>query len=141
MKLSHLSEETFATMKARTYEGFGPRLAEIRKGRGVTQAGLGARVGVSQRVIAYYEDETAQPPGAMLADLAQALHVSVDELLGLKPVKAAVSPKAARLLNRLRRVEELPPADQRIVLGTLDALLAKNAGRRQQKRSRQAVGS
>ncbi len=128
-------------MKDRTYEGFGSRLAEIRKSRGVTQADLGTKVGVSQRVIAYYEDDEAQPPGAMLADLAGALRVSVDELLGLKPVKEATSPKTARLLNRLRRVEELPPADQRIVLGTLDALLAKHANGRRRARRRQAVGT
>jgi hypothetical protein len=32
-------------------------------------------------------------------------------------------PKTARLLKRLRRVEELPPADQRAVLKLVDAML------------------
>jgi transcriptional regulator with XRE-family HTH domain len=81
-------------------------------------------VGVSNRVIAYYEGEEAQPPGAMLADLAQALHVSADELLGLKPVTAKRSQRAARLLKRLQKIEELPATDQRTVLKLLDALHA-----------------
>jgi hypothetical protein len=72
----------------------------------------------------YYEQDGAQPPGAMLADLAKKLRVTADELLGLKPVKNKTSPKTARLLKRLQRIELLPPADQRAVLKYLDALLA-----------------
>ena len=110
-------------MKERILEGFGPRLAEIRQARGLTQAELGERVDASQRVIAYYENEEAQPPGALLADLAIALQVSADELLGLKPVKQKASPKMARLLKRLQKIETLPAADQRAVLKFVDALL------------------
>ena len=69
-----------------------------------------------------YEADGAQPPGALLLDLAQALQVSTDELLGVEPLKEKVSPKAARLRKRLSRVEELPPADQRAVLKFVDAL-------------------
>lgn len=68
----------------------------------------------------------------MLAELARALRVSADELLELKPVKEATSPRTARLLKRLRRVEELPPADRRAVLKMLDALVeaSRRNGRR-----------
>jgi len=98
-------------MRERTLEGFGPRLAEIKMSRALTQAGFGTTIGASQRVIAYYETDEAQPPGAMLVDLAKALKVSADELLGLKTVKEKTSPKQARLLKRLQQVEKLPPAD------------------------------
>jgi len=111
-------------VKERILEGFGPRLAALRQARGLTQAELGEMVDASQRVIAYYENEEAQPPGALLADLAIALQVSADELLGLKPVKQKASPKKARLLKRLEKVETLPAADQRAVLKFVDALLA-----------------
>jgi transcriptional regulator with XRE-family HTH domain len=59
-------------------------VAEIRQRRGLSQADLGKAVGASQRVIAYYERQEAQPPGAMLIDLARALRVTTDELLGVK---------------------------------------------------------
>ncbi len=110
-------------VKQKTLEGFGQRLAAIRKSRGLTQAELGAAVGVSNRVIAYYEQDDAQPPGAMLVDLARALGVTTDEMLGVKPAKGLSDPKTARLVKRLRRIEELPPADQRAVLKVLDAML------------------
>lgn len=110
-------------IKQWTLEGFGPRLAALRQARGLTQAELGEMVDASQRVIAYYENEEAQPPGALLADLAIALQVSADELLGLKPVKTKASSKKARLLKRLQQVEKLPAADQRAVLKFVDALV------------------
>ena len=80
-------------------------------------------------MIAYYETETDPPPGTLLVDLARALRVSADELLGLKPVKAKASPKKARLLKRLEKIETLPAADQRVVLKFVDALLATKSRR------------
>jgi transcriptional regulator with XRE-family HTH domain len=110
-------------MKERTLKGFGERLKQIRLGRGLTQQELGDAVGVSNRVIAYYESEGAQPPGALLVELAQVLEVSADELLGIGPLREKVSAKQARIRKRLQRVEQLPPADQRAVLKLVDALV------------------
>jgi len=70
-------------VKERTVAGFGKRLREIRQRRGLTQAELGVAVGVSKRVITYYERDDALPPGAVLVHLAQVLRVSTDELLGV----------------------------------------------------------
>lgn len=110
-------------MKQRTLEGFGRRLTTIRKSRGLTQAELGEEVGVSNRVIAYYEQDDAQPPGPLLADLAKALQVSTDELLGIESFKEKTPPRVARLRKRLRQVEKLPKADQQAVLKFVDALV------------------
>ena len=104
-------------------DGFGPRLTALRQSQGMTQTELGKAAGISQRMVAYYELESAQPPGALLADFARALKVSADELLGLMPPPPRVSPRTARLLKRLQRIEELPPADQRAVLKLVDAML------------------
>jgi len=110
-------------MKERVLKGFGPRLAKLRKAKGLTQTELGERVGISYRMIAHYERHDAQPPGAILPDLARALGVTADELLGLKPAPKQADPKRARLLKRLERVQQLPPADQRALFKFLDALL------------------
>ena len=117
-------------MKQRTVDGFGARLATLGQAKGLTQTELGEAVGVSQRVIAYYEGDDAQPPGAMLADLTRALTVSADELLGLKSVTERQSAKTARLLKRLRKVADLPPSDQKAVLKLVDALHETRAATR-----------
>jgi transcriptional regulator with XRE-family HTH domain len=95
----------------------------VRQQRGLSQEALAAAVGVSRRVIAYYEAESDQPPGALLADLAQALSESADQLLGLKLLTQILPAKTARLRKRLLQVEALPPGDQRAVLKVLDALV------------------
>lgn len=112
-------------MKARkTDTTFGKRLAALRGARGLTQVELGAAVGLSQRAVAYYEGEGGQPPGAILVDLARALKVTTDELLGVVPTTEKTPPKIARLLKKLQKIAELPVADQRTVLKLVDALHA-----------------
>ena len=112
------------TMPAPALDGFGPRLAALRKARGLTQAELGEAAGSSQRMIAHYEGTPdAQPPGALVAALAKALKVTADELLGLQPVSEEGSAATLRLRKKLRKVETLPPNDQKTVLRIVDALL------------------
>ncbi len=123
MKLRPSLWGSAALMKERTLDGFGDRLAALRQRRGLTQTALGEAVGVSKRVIAYYEADGAQPPGAMLVELARALQVSADELLGLAPLRDTPSPKVARLLKRIERLAELPAAEQRAVLKVVDGFL------------------
>jgi hypothetical protein len=81
-------------------------------------------------VIAYYETESQQPPGALLVDLATALKVSADELVGLKAITEKRSPKRARLLKRFQTIEDLAPADQRAVFKMVEALAHAQQGRR-----------
>ena len=111
------------TMKDNPLDGFGDRLTAIRKSRGLTQSELAEKTGVSKRVIAYCERDNAQPPGALLADLAKTLQVSADHLLGLKLPKEAKNPKNARLMKRLEKLQKLPPTDLRVVLKMVDGLI------------------
>jgi transcriptional regulator with XRE-family HTH domain len=67
-------------------EAFGPRLRRIREARGFSQGQLGLAIGASQRMIAYYESHAEKAPARHLAALAQVLRVSVDELVGYRPV-------------------------------------------------------
>ncbi len=103
---------------------FGKRLAKIRKQRGMTQGDLGKKIGVSQRVIAYYEKETQFIPAGNLNKIAGALNVSADEILGIKSLSIEAPPNR-RLAKRLRHFEKLPSQDQKAILHYIDALLFK----------------
>jgi len=105
--------------------GFGGRLSTFRKTRGLTQEQLGDKIGVSQRVIAYYEGQSQHIPANLLIPVAKTLRVSVDELLGLKPSKDTFSSKNARLWGKLRIIENLPPKDQKAVINYIEALSIK----------------
>ncbi|HEU5184911.1 MAG TPA: hypothetical protein VFU01_10110 [Gemmatimonadaceae bacterium] len=61
----------------------------------------------------------AQPPGLAPRRACAGAQGLSDELLGLKPLTAKTSLKTARLLKCLRRIEELPPADLKLI----DAML------------------
>ena len=49
---------------------------------GYTQVELAAELGISQRMVAYYESPNATPPANLLPHIANALGVSIDELFG-----------------------------------------------------------
>jgi len=109
-----------------TKDSFGARLAALRKAAGYTQAELGAELGVSQRMIAYYEGPEANPPATMLAAMAKALGVSVDELVGTtRPRKAAARPTNSRLQRRLQQLDKLGAKEKRQILQFLDTFLER----------------
>jgi transcriptional regulator with XRE-family HTH domain len=110
--------------KANTNE-FGKRLAACRKAKGLTQAQLGDLVGVSYRVIAYYEKETQYPPARLIVPLANALGVTADELLGITAAKTDFDPGKAALWRKLKVVETLPQIDQKAILHYIKTI-AKN---------------
>jgi transcriptional regulator with XRE-family HTH domain len=106
--------------------GFGARLVELRKAAGYTQTELANELGVTRRMVAYYEGETEHPPANLLAGLAQALGVAIEELLGSEPLKKAArsrKPVNSRLQRRLQQIEKLEPADKRQILQVIDTLL------------------
>ncbi len=105
--------------------GFGARLKTLRTAAGFTQEELADEVGVSRRMIAYYEGETEYPPTALLPKLAQALKISADELLGIAPLRKAAKPGNIRLERRLQQIEALEPAEKRQVLQVLDAFIER----------------
>ena len=92
-------------------QGFSQRLADARRGQ-YTQAQLGEIVGLSDQTIKKYEGGSRQPDSfEIIVDLAKALHVSTDYLLGASSEQNAkmrdvanyigVSQKAAAKLDSL----------------------------------------
>ena len=105
--------------------GFGKRLLEFRKAQGLTQIELAELIGSTQRAISYYENEAGYPPTSVLIALAEALHVSTDELLGLAHRDAGpleTDPKLRRTWKRFRRIMTLPERDQRAVIRLINSL-------------------
>lgn len=122
--------------KKKKDSSFGPRLAMLRKARGLTQVQLAEAASTTQRSISYYENDDGIPPSSVVMSLAQALRVSADELLGLKPPPKAVpllteQDRETRCLwKRFQVVAQLPEKDQRAVMRLIHALAAAAAPRR-----------
>lgn len=128
---------TFSPMprKARQGSDFGQRLAELRRERGVTQVQLAEAIGSNQRLISYYENVADYPPAGVIAEIARALDVSADELLGIKRSRKAASrvpedPEARRVWRKFQQVLALPEKDRRAVIRLVNSLVAGHAAQR-----------
>jgi transcriptional regulator with XRE-family HTH domain len=105
---------------------FGDRLYKIRKARGITQQELGDKIGVTKRVIAFYEGDHAGPTPELLQKMTAGLNVSVSHLLGQKPIqdiKETIKPSLRKYIDTLQK---LPPKDQKAAIRMIDALAAQN---------------
>jgi transcriptional regulator with XRE-family HTH domain len=105
-------------------ETIGQRIARLRKERGYTQGELSERIALIQALVSDYERDKLRLHGEMVIRFAQALEVSSDEILGLNNNKKNGDTKISlRLLRRTKRIEELPPSQQKTLLKTIDTFL------------------
>jgi len=84
-------------------------------------------MGISQRMIAHYENSQGNPPLYLLPKFAKSLGVSADQLLGMKEIKE-VKQKDSRLWQRFARAEKLPPKQRKKIVDILDAFLSVGKG-------------
>lgn len=106
-------------------ESFSHKLFTIRKARGLSQYDLSELTGISHRMIVHYEKHAKNPPSKAILQLAKALKVSVDELIGNKPTKEKELVKNRNLLKKIIILDNLPPEDQKTISKHIDDLNAK----------------
>jgi transcriptional regulator with XRE-family HTH domain len=113
---------------------FGQRLFDTRKARGLTQSELGKLVGLSKRMIAYYEANTSGPPVEVLRKLSEVLNVTSSYLLGESPLKAPVQDEMTPSFRRYVDIlKSLPAEDKKTALKMIEAIAAKSELTRKEK--------
>ena len=85
-------------------------------------------MGIVRVLVSDYERERIRPHYEMIIRLALALDVTTDELLGLSQSKSSSSSPNLKIVRRFKKIEALPPAEQKILLRTIDTFL-KGASR------------
>lgn len=103
------------------FKNFGKRLAKLRKAAGYTQQQLADEIGATRRMITYYESESQHPPANMLVDLAKALNISADALLGIESIETI--PISSRLEKRIKQIEKLGPKPRQQITQLIDTLI------------------
>ena len=68
-------------------ETMGKRISELRKNKGMTQEQLAQQVGVTAQAVSKWENDLSCPDISILPQLAEALGVTTDELLGRTPLR------------------------------------------------------
>lgn len=117
------------TKPIKTKEPFGKRLARLRKAKGLTQVELAKLIGVTQRVISYYERRSPYLPSNLLFKIAKVLKIPVDELIGTKEIKDRINPKHPKLWRKLIQIEKLPEKDRKAIMHMVNTLLSKHKPR------------
>lgn len=111
------------------YEQLGQRIAQHRKGRGVTQVELAKTLGIAQQTLAHYEGGTVRIGIATLTEVASALSVPIETLLATPATKVAGKRgPAPKIQQQLERVAALPKSEQRVIAKVLDSMLAQSSG-------------
>ena len=109
-------------------ETLGQRLARLRKQKEYTQVQLAEKMGLIQVLISDYERDKLRPHPEVIVRFALALEITTDELLGLSGQETTTTeaPKL-KIVRRMKKIEDLPPAQQKTLLNTIDTFL-KGAG-------------
>ncbi|MBN1919195.1 MAG: helix-turn-helix transcriptional regulator [Verrucomicrobia bacterium] len=101
----------------------GRRIALLRARRGFTQTELAKKLGMSQPLLSRYERGELRLHGALVAELATALAVPSDEILGLTETKDNGAVKDRRLLRLAQEIDRLPRQDKRALIRTIEQYL------------------
>ncbi len=97
---------------------FGKRLSEVRKAKKLSQDEVGKMVGAHGAVIGRYERDEVKPSIEMATQLAEALKVSLDYLVGATDTLLETS-----VVNRILDIQKLKDNDKQHVFALLDAFL------------------
>lgn len=101
------------------------RLQVLRKAAGLTQRELATLIGQHHSNVGFWEVSGKMPPAELLPSLAQALGVSVDDLLGITKKKTSVAP-AGKARLAFEAVSRLPRKQQEKILDVVNALVAQH---------------
>ena len=104
----------------------GKSLQSTRKRRGLTQKGLGEKIGLTREAIAAYEAGRSHLIDTTLLDLAAILRVSVNEILGLERHAIETPLINRRWAKRLAVIESLSEPVKKHILRTLDDVIKAN---------------
>jgi transcriptional regulator with XRE-family HTH domain len=114
---------TVAVTDKAFYVQLGQRITEARKAQGLTQTQVAEAVGIAQQTLAHYEGGKLRVAVALLAPLAQALGISVEELVGAPTKRAGKRGPTPKLQQQIERLSDLPQAKQRMVMEMLEGVL------------------
>ena len=108
---------------------FSENLTRLRRQKGLSQKDLAKESGISARMIGHYEKHVAYPSLEKIETLANALNVSISDLLGLKNNKideSELNDFDIRTIKKLKNISLLNPQDRFSIYQMIDLLLQKD---------------
>ena len=103
----------------------GSHLKALRERAGLSARDLGERIGVRHSNILFWENSGTLPRSSILVPMAQALGVTVEELLDQARPRRVVQP-GGKLGRTFQEVSQLPRRQQKKIIDVVDALIAQS---------------
>ena len=97
---------------------FGKKLAQVRKKQRMSQSELAKKIGTQAPVIGRYEREEAKPSIEVASNLAAALKVSLDYLVGYTELELDVE-----TLKRIEHISKMSSEEKAKIFMVMDALI------------------
>lgn len=105
----------------------GMTIAELRKAKGMTQLELAERMGVTDKAVSKWERDLSCPDINSLPTLAEALGISVDELMQVKRAEESPAHTPAEIVRVVLKALTLAMGVAVAVLSIMDLIDAKGA--------------
>lgn len=106
---------------------FGERLHALREQAGLSQQQLADRLGLTQRAYAYWERNPVALRPEQLRELALALGVAVEDLLGEPNGKKRGTGPAGKMRQLFEAASRLPRSQQQKVAAVLEPFILQHA--------------
>jgi transcriptional regulator with XRE-family HTH domain len=102
----------------------GANITKARKQRGLSQKELSEKIGITQALLSHYETGKRIIPVEIVVQISISLNTSTDFLLGKdSSTKTDSHLPSRRVLQRLQKIENLPPNQQKVLLKNIDMFL------------------
>lgn len=104
--------------------GFGERLVAAREEAGLSQRELADKLGITQRALSWWERQPVALRPEQIAQLAAALGVTADYLLGVDKTKKRGTGPAGRARRVFEAVSKLPRHQQQKIVDVVETFVA-----------------
>ena len=111
----------------KTRPPFGARLHALREQAGLSQQQLADRLGLTQRAYAYWERNPVALRPEQLQELARALGVTVEDMLGEPNGKKRGTGPAGKMRQLFEAASRLPRSQQQKVAAVLEPFILQHA--------------
>ena len=131
LSILFLQGENFIMNKYENRPLFSKNLIKLRKERGLSQEDLARMTGLTKRMIAYYEIQAVKPPIDKIELLANALNVTISELLATKEstkVQNEFLEIDSRTLKKIKMILSLPKQQRHIIYSMAESFLKQKKG-------------
>ena len=108
---------------------FGQRLHALREQAGLSQQQLADRIGLTQRAYAYWERHPVALRPDQLLKVAEALNVSVEDLVGSNGTRKRGSGPTGKMRQLFEAASRLPRNQQQKIAAIIEPFIAHHAAR------------